>query len=285
MSSMDPNEIPSSRARRHFLGVAGATGAKLAGIAAVTMAAASSPARAMGRNWGPRGGGSGGGGNGGGGDGGGASCLLHGTSIKTPTGYERIEDLRIGDLVETVSGKVKPIRWIGHQTFRKSHASWPENVVSVRVAKDSLRRGVPSSDVYVSPGHAVYVNDTLVRAKDLVNGSSIAPALPTDSTTIEYFNIMLDTHDVITADGLPVETFQLRGSNYEKFDNFTEMERLYVAGTRPEMAPYAAVVGEESGRQHLKALLMIGVSKIIPRQHAIKLEAAPAAARVEELIP
>ncbi|MDM9646073.1 Hint domain-containing protein [Rhizobium sp. S163] len=301
MSSMDPEETPSNRARRHFLGVAAATSARVAGIAVATMAIASSPAKAMGRNWGGgRGGGHGGGGGGGGhdggggggghsgggnsGGGGGAKCLLRGTLIATPCGEVAIEDLRLGDLVETISGEAKPIRWIGRQTFRKSVSSWHPTVVPVRISKSALDDGMPSQDLYISAGHALYVDGALVRAKDLVNGSSIISTLPHDSETIEYYNVLLDSHDVVIAAGTPVETFQLSGSDYESFDNFVEIEKLYPAGRRPRMMPYAPVVGEESGRQHLKALLLLSVSPIVPMRDPFKDVSRRISSRVGELV-
>lgn len=285
MSSMDPRELPLNRARRHFLGAAAAAGVRVAGVAAVSMAVASSPAYAFGRNWGRRGGGrGGGGGNGGGhgggngggghdaggGGGGGANCMLRGTSIMTPTGEIPIERLRIGDLVETVSGGPKSIRWIGRQTFKKSRASWPDSVLSIRISRNALDEGMPSRDLYVSPGHALYVEGILVRAKDLLNDSTIVRALPAGRETIEYYNIMLDDHQVVMADGMPVETFQLFGDNYEKFDNFIEYEQICAADQRPLMRSFAPVAGEESGSQHLKALLLLGVSFVVPVRDPFK---------------
>ncbi|KQV16437.1 hypothetical protein ASC97_11805 [Rhizobium sp. Root1203] len=299
MSSMDRQEIPLNRARRHFLGAAAAAGARCAGIAAVTMAVASSPAHALGHNWGRRGGrgggggGSSGGGGGGGGhsgggggggydSGGGANCLLGGTLIMTPTGEMSIENLRIGDLVDTVSGGPKPIRWIGRQTFRTSRASWSDSVMSIRISRNALDDGMPSRDLYVSPGHSLYLDGVLIRANDLVNGRSIERALPAGRETIEYYNILLDSHDVVIAEATPVETFQLRGDDYEKFENFVELERLYPAA-KPRMAPFAPVVGEESGRQHLKALLLLSVSRIIPARDPFKDVTNRIAARIGEM--
>ena len=80
---------------------------------------------------------------------------------------------------------------------------------------------------------------------------------------IEYFHIVLDTHEVILAEGAPAETFLLRASNHESFTNFIEYERLHPDKPRPAMIPYAPMVGYEGGREHLKALLRLGVSRFI----------------------
>src|SRR5262249_33777905 len=112
-SAMEPHS-PRSRARRHFLGVAAATGGRVAAATAGLMALSSLPARAFGDKWWKHDG------NDGNDDGDNPNCFLRGTAIKTPDGEVRIEDLKIGDLVETVRGKAMTVKWIGRRLYRKS---------------------------------------------------------------------------------------------------------------------------------------------------------------------
>src|SRR5690348_14563998 len=44
-------------------------------------------------------------------------CFLAGTRIATLNGEVEIEKLRIGDVVVSVSGQPKPIKWIGRRRF------------------------------------------------------------------------------------------------------------------------------------------------------------------------
>ena len=104
----DPN-LPRNTARRHFLGVAAAAGARVASLAVLTMAASTLPVRAAGLHlgWGNGNGNPGGNGNG---KGGGAQCFLRGTAILTDCGEKPVEDLRVGDNVALPDGSTRPVK-------------------------------------------------------------------------------------------------------------------------------------------------------------------------------
>ncbi len=193
---------------------------------------------------------------------GGPLCLLRGTGIKTPKGEVCVEDIRIGDLVETVRGEALPIKWIGRHLYHRSGPTWSEAVVPIRIAPSALDENSPSQELYVTRGHALFIDGVLIRAGDLVNGTSIVPALPTRTDRIEYFQIVLATHEVILAENAPVETFLLKDSNYEGFTNFAEFARLYPAERGATMAPFAPFVGY-GGKEHLKVLLRLTARRYI----------------------
>ncbi|MBB3234523.1 Hint domain-containing protein [Phyllobacterium endophyticum] len=276
MSSEPEKPLPSSRARRHFLGVVLATGGRVAALSAAATALHSLPAQAMGNKWWNRPGG-----DKGSGDGDGGNCFLRGTSIRTPEGETRIEDLKIGDLVETVRGQAVAIKWIGRRTYTIAGPSVSENITPIRIARHALDDKTPEKDLYLSPNHALLIDGVLIRVKELVNGMSITRTLPAGQKNVEYFHVVLDKHEVIFAEGAPAESFLMRESNHEAFENFAEYERLYPAHSRTPMAPFAPFAGYESGREHLKALLLLGVSPFIqlrdPIQDAYKRIATRAA--------
>lgn len=303
MSAAKDRQRPINRARRHFLGLAAAAGARVAVIGAAAVTASAVPAHALGKAWWKggggenhgggtpgSGGGSGGGSTGGGGNSGsspgtGVSCFLKGTTIKTPSGEVAVEALGIGDLVETVGGEAMTIRWIGHQTFHKSGPSWDESVMPIRVARNALDQMTPQRDLYLSPGHALYIDGILIRAKALINGVTILPALPDDRETIEYFHIVLDSHEVMLAEGAPAESFLYSRQHRDKMANFVEYERLYPAAARRSMKSFAPIAGEESGRQHLKALLLLAVSPSAPFEDPLQDAYDRIVARAEEPVP
>lgn len=133
-----------NRARRHFLGVTAAAAARIAAIGSAVSALPHSMAAAAWWNPGHPGGGNA---NGRGKGNGGPMCLLSGTAILTPRGQVCIEDLRIGDLVNTVRGEALPVKWIGRRAYRRSSQMWNEDVVPIRIRRFALDDSRPYRDL------------------------------------------------------------------------------------------------------------------------------------------
>ncbi|TCS01713.1 Hint domain-containing protein, partial [Rhizobium sp. BK418] len=170
--------------------------------------------------------------------------------------------------------------WIGRQVFKNSGTRWHKDVVPIRVSRHALDGRTPHSDLYLSPGHALFLDGVLIRVKELVNGTTIAPVIPDDGMSIEYYAIMLDTHEVILAEGAAAETFHLKDSNHENFANFAEYKRLY-GEERTAMTSYAPVLG--GGWMHFKALLLLGVSPLVPMRDPLGDACEKINARAKEL--
>jgi hypothetical protein len=267
-----------NQARRHFLGLA-AAGARFVAMGSFFTAVLPSKGEAGGRPWWqpdhP--------GQGNAYGRGGPMCLLRGTAITTPKGDIRIEDLRIGDLVETVSGEALPIKWIGHHIYRRTAPSWSKDVVPIRIARFALDDHTPRNDLYLTAGHAVFIDGMLIRARDLVNGTSITRIPPVHQNTIEYFHIVLDSHEVILAEGAPVETCLLATCNYENFTNFADFARLYPGDRHATMTPFAPYVGY-GGREHLKALLHLAAGRPARMGSPLHVACSRIAARGQKLL-
>ena len=202
------------------------------------------------------GGGGGGGGGWGGGGGGGVNCFLRGTEILTAEGERRIEDLTTGDLLPTMSGALRPVRWIGRHTVRKSDRSkaWVQEALPVRIARSALGPNVPHADLYVTPLHAVLIDGVLVPAQALINGATITRHEP-EGDEMEFFHVKLASHDVIYAEGAPVETLLHVD---ESFANFAEYFRQY--GAPAEEARCVPYVHVQGGRAELTSRLRSALS-------------------------
>ena len=141
--------------------------------------------------------------------------------------------------------------------IRRRDCPGERTLLPVRIARSAISESIPHRDLYLSPGHGLFIDGFLMPAKDLVNQSSIASSMPSDLERIEYYQIVLATHQIIWAEGAPVETFVgLSKAAYEAFDNFDEFERLYPDDAHV-MTPLARNLG--SGRAHLSALIGVGV--------------------------
>jgi hypothetical protein len=187
-------------------------------------------------------------------------CFLSGTRLLTPAGEVAIEDMRIGDRVATESGEARAIRWIGRITIdRMGGAPWHADVVPVRVAKDALGPGIPSRDLYLSRSHMMHLNGVLIPVGDLINGRT---EVDSGSDRLAYFHVELETHDVLIAEGLPVESLLTTAEKLAVFDNADEYYAMYGVPTL-DMKPYAPLAAFNGGRSELKSRLRSAVSPVI----------------------
>lgn len=144
-----------------------------------------------------------------------AVCFLRGTLILTSRGEVPVEHLREGDLVATKFGGLRPIRWIGTQSFHPRFAG--ATGTPIRFAPGSLGQGMPSAELFVSPGHAMLVGDVLAHAGALVNGTTIAQP-PFHGDSIDYFHLDLGAHDCVLANSAWAESY-FEDHNRNSFHN------------------------------------------------------------------
>jgi hypothetical protein len=179
------------------------------------------------------------------------SCFLRGTKIQTAQGERKVEDLAIGDLLPTMFGGLRPVQWIGRYPIRKSDPSkpWVKDALPVRIAHSALAPNVPHADLYVTSSHSLLIDGVLVPAEALINGMTITRYEACEYDEMEFFHIKLESHDVICAEGAPVETLV---NVEESAVNFADYFRQYGTPTREEArcAPYVHAFG---GRDELKS--------------------------------
>ncbi|MCB8883771.1 Hint domain-containing protein [Acidisoma cellulosilytica] len=132
------------------------------------------------------------------------ACFASGTGIRTARGDIAVEDLAIGDLIVTVSGVLRPVKWLGSRNVDCAHHGRPAAVYPVRVQAGAFGLGVPTRDLFLSPDHALYTEDVLIPVKHLINGKTIAQ---TTADSVTYFHVELDAHDVLLAEGLACESY------------------------------------------------------------------------------
>jgi hypothetical protein len=210
------------------------------------------------------------------------SCFLKGTKILTPSGDRPVQELQIGDEVQTLAGR-KAIKWIGYNKFTKEEGTaWQETVKPIRVARFAIDDHTPNRDLYLSALHCVYLNEALIPVMYLINEATIAQGTPSDMSAIEYYHIELDTHEVIYAEGALVESYD--GWNRENFSNFVQYERLYGVERQSEMTPPAPILRYRGRRQELKGLVRSLISNVIDVRDPIQIAYDQLAKRAEAVL-
>ena len=137
-------------------------------------------------------------------------CFTPGTMILTPSGERPIETLRIGDMVITRDDGAQPIRWIGGRMGPGRGRNAP-----IRVAAGGILGA--RRPFLLSPQHRVLVEgfraqllcgeeEVLVSARHLINGNDFRVA---PQTAVVYIHMLFDRHQVVYAEGAPVESLHL----------------------------------------------------------------------------
>lgn len=189
-------------------------------------------------------------------------CFVRGTRILTPEGPRPVEDLREGDLVQTLDNGVKPILWIG-----STSVSGRGNMAPIRFAP-----GVLDNDAVlrVSPQHRVWVSsritermfgtpEVLVAAKALLGLPGVTRE---ELETVDYFHFLLDCHELVFSEGAVTESLftgpeALKSvspaSRREILTLFPELARLDHDALRAGARPFASVKeGRKLAERHLR---------------------------------
>jgi hypothetical protein len=153
-----------------------------------------------------------------------AACYVKGTQIATAVGEVRVEDLEIGDFVETVHAGMQKIKWIGRRSYDGRFIAGNRDILPICIKRHAIAENVPARDLFVSPGHAICIDGALIHAIRLVNGVSVIQAECVE--TVTYYHIELETHEVIFAENCPAETFL--GEDFrQQFQNAWQFSHLY----------------------------------------------------------
>jgi hypothetical protein len=138
-------------------------------------------------------------------------CFLATTLIATPAGGVSVEELAVGDTVLTHQGEARHIVWIGEgrvlNTRGRRAAATP-----VIVRKGALADNVPHHDLRVTKGHSLYIAGVLIPVESLVNHRSIL--FDDQAQEVKFYHIELATHDVVLANGAPMETYRDDGNRW-----------------------------------------------------------------------
>ncbi len=160
------------------------------------------------------------------------ACYASGTLIRAARGGVvadvAVERLAVGDLVVTAGGARRPVRWLGHRATDCLRHPEPRKVWPVRVRAGALGAGLPTTDLWLSPDHALCLragdrDEVLIPVRHLVDGGAIAQV---EADTVTYWHVELDGHDILIANGAPAESY-LDTGNRAAFDDASGVVDLH----------------------------------------------------------
>ncbi|SMO68796.1 Hint domain-containing protein [Paracoccus laeviglucosivorans] len=180
----------------------------------------------------------------------GIPCFCRGTTILTDRGEIAVQDLRVGDMVQTRDNGLQPVRWIGSRALDRVDLALAPRLQPIRIRAGALGAGLPAADLLVSPQHRVLVrsaiaqrmfgaDEVLVAAKQLTAMDGIE-ALSVDQ--VEYFHILFDRHEIIVSNGAETESLYTgpeamkalgQSACDEIFTLFPELRDMPATGARP----------------------------------------------------
>lgn len=145
-------------------------------------------------------------------------CLSfhRGTRIALASGAQLpIEQLEPGTRVLTRDHGPQPVRWIGRTTLRARGSFAPVVISRGTMGNDG--------DLIVGPHHRLFfyqrdklpglpVAELLVQAQHLVDGETV---FRREGGFAEYFSLVFDRHEIIYAEGIPVESLMVNESTLD----------------------------------------------------------------------
>lgn len=214
-------------------------------------------------------------------------CFVEGALIKTAYGEVAVEDLKVGDLVQTFDHGLQPLRWVGRRHLDARELAENENLRPIRICKTVVGAENGVRDLVVSPQHRILIaskvaermfdsTEVLVAAKHLlvIEGVNVAY----DLEEVTYLHILFDNHEIVYAGGILSESLYL-GHQVQlslATDGWEEIRILFPEVTSPNFIPTSCrqIIGgkqaKKLGLRHAKNSMPLLNANITPYQPTIR---------------
>lgn len=144
-------------------------------------------------------------------------CFAGATAIATPFGHRPARDIRPGDQVMTENGP-RPVLWVGRREVTPELVAADDRFRPIRIMAGALGGGLPRRDLLVSRQHRLLVRSA-VAARMFGEAEVLLPAirltalpgiyLDRSIDRLDYIHILLETHEILSAEGAPAESMLL----------------------------------------------------------------------------
>jgi hypothetical protein len=142
------------------------------------------------------------------------TCFAAETLIHTSQGAQPVNMIKVGDQIKTPSG-FTPVVWVGRRYITSQGLSQNPKLRPIRIMAGVLGNGLPTRDLLVSRQHRMLVSSKIAErmfgAREVLISAIKLTELPgifvdEDVTSVEYFHLLLDHHEVVFAEGAPSES-------------------------------------------------------------------------------
>lgn len=189
-------------------------------------------------------------------------CFVAGTRIAVPGGWALVEDLRAGDLVETLDNGPQPLLWVGRRTLPGIGPCAPVEFAPGALGNTRVLRVSPQHRMLVRDGRLAVLFDTtevLIPACHLVD-RTLVRSVPQRQVT--YVHLLFARHEIVLSEGAPTESLHPGPVALEGFAADSRAELLMLM---PELAkgegmfgPYARPVLRQHEARVTGAMMMQG---------------------------
>ncbi|WP_282091431.1 Hint domain-containing protein [Epibacterium ulvae] len=160
-------------------------------------------------------------------------CFTPGTLIKTHRGAIPVEQIKLGDYVQTSDNGFQEILWIGSRHLDNQILTNNMNFRPIHIATGALGNDQP---MQVSPQHRFLINsisdDFLIRAKDLPHVLGGQARIAHGKREVIYIHLLTQQHEIIFADGVATETLY---PGTQALAGFSKQQRCEILSLFPEL--------------------------------------------------
>lgn len=171
-------------------------------------------------------------------------CFTPGCLIETPSGPVDIDQLKVGDLVNTLDHGPQPIAWIGQTRLPGAVLNNRPEFCPVRIAKGAFGPNCPSREIRLSPQHRILISDwraefyfgeseLLVPIKKLINDGDVI--VDHAASEVCYIHLMFEDHQIVFSDGLASESYFPKLNDSDETGN--EIRALFSDIAAPDTEP------------------------------------------------
>ncbi|MGB0903745.1 MAG: Hint domain-containing protein, partial [Mangrovicoccus sp.] len=138
----------------------------------------------------------------------GVVCFAEGTRIRTAQGDRLVQDLRPGDLVQTMDNGVQKLLWVGRRHLSQAQLADAPNLRPVWLRSEAIGADAP---LIVSPQHCLLMHingqEHLVRARHLALMPGADAVVMRASQPVTYYHLLFERHEILFSNGAPTESF------------------------------------------------------------------------------